>query len=171
MADMGWDEFVAEAGDKFDVPPEGDYEFTIEDAEATVAKSSGNPMIKAKLKIAEGPQAGKSIKAVNVVKSPKAASMFLRHVNAVGISADTLREQKPTLAQIASVMVGKRVSGKVKRGEYMGMPQAELEWNMKPPTAGAVAVSSFPVLSESESLGYDTPGSGTTVPTTDDAGF
>jgi len=167
MADESWEDMITAAADRFNVAPEGTFEFRIEDAESTVF-SSGNPGIKVKLKIANGPEAGKSIKTVNVVRSPKAAGLFLDHLAAVGISADTLMQAKPTLDQIAKIMPGKHVSGTVKHKEYQGRTQAELQWNMKPPAGGAVPVTAFPAVSDAEALGY---GSGDAVATDDDAGF
>lgn len=168
MADMPWDELIAEAGDRFNIAPEGEYEFVINEAEAKTFKT-GNDGIVAKLKVADGPHAGKSVKPVNVVKSPKAASLFLRHVAAVGITPEALREENPTLAQIAKVMEGKRVRGKVKHVDFRGETQAEIEWNMRPPTGGAAEVTTFPALGAADQLGY---GSDTAAPAaSDDPGF
>lgn len=169
MADMPWDELIAEAGDRFNIAPEGEYDFTILETEATTFKS-GNAGIKAKLKVAEGPHAGKSVKTVNVVKSPKAAGLFLRHIAAVGITPDTLREHNPTLAQIAKVMEGKRVRGTVKHTEFRGETQAELEWNMRAPEGGAIEVTSFPAVAAVDE--YSTQQSGPVpVGSSEDPGF
>jgi hypothetical protein len=99
MADESWEETIKQAGDRYNIAPEGEYEFTIEEAESATF-STGNEGIKVKLRVAEGPESGKSVKTVNVVRSPKAAGMFLDHLGAVGISPDTLLEERPTLDQI-----------------------------------------------------------------------
>lgn len=144
MADLEWDEIVAEAGDRFNVPPEGKFPAVIEETEVTTSKSSGAPMIVAKLKIAEGPHAGKRPKKVYVVKSAKAAGLLMGHLKAVGIDAETLKKHKPTMAQIAAVMVGKRVNIEIKHEEYRGETQAVVNFSMRQPEGGAVAVTSFP---------------------------
>lgn len=170
MADTSYDELIDKAGDRFNIAPEGTHEFTITDAEAKTF-GSGNDGIKVTLKVAEGPHAGKSVKTVYVVKTIKAASIFIGHLAAVGITPDTLREQRPTLAQIAAVMVGKRVSGRVKHKvtEQYGT-QAELQFDMKPPAGGATEVTEFPAVVE-----QPTPSSGGgAAPATgyaDDPGF
>lgn len=167
MADELWDDIIQQAGERFNIAPEGDYEFRIEEAESKVF-STGNAGIVAKLKVAYGPEAGKSVKPVNIVRSPKAAGLFLDHLNAVGITPETLMEQKPTLDQIAKVMPGICVQGTVKHTEYQGRTQAELQWNMRPSEHGAKPITSFPDLNEADALGY---GSADTVATDDDAGF
>lgn len=169
MADLGWDEIVSEAGDRFNVPPEGKYTATIEEAEATVSKNTGNPMIAVKLKIAEGPHAGKRPKTTYVVKSAKAAGMLLGHLKAVGIDAETLKKHKPSMAQIAAVMVGKRVSIEVKHEEYRGETQAVVNFTMRQPEGGAIAVTSFPPVSAETTVaaGASAPAAGFTT----DPGF
>lgn len=167
MADESWETIIAQAGDRYNIAPEGDFEFRIEEAESKVF-STGNSGIVAKLKVAFGPEAGKSIKQVNIVRSPKAAGLFLDHLAAVGIAPETLMEEKPTLDQIAKVMIGVHVQGTVKHKPYKGRTQAELEWNMRPSMNGATPITSFPSLSDAEALGY---ASGETVATDDDAGF
>lgn len=148
MADLGWNEIVAEAGDRFNVPPEGEYQAIVESAEATVSKNSGNQMIAVKLKIAEGPHAGKRPKTTYIVKSAKAAGMLMGHLKAVGITAEVLKAHNPTMAQIAAVIVGKRVGIEVKHEEYRGEAQAVVNFNMRPPTGGAKEVTGFPPVAQ-----------------------
>jgi hypothetical protein len=170
MADESWADVIKQAGDRYNLAPEGDYEFKIEEAESTTF-STGNSGLKVKLRVAEGPEAGKSVKTVNVVRSPKAAGMFLDHLGAVGISPETLMEQQPTLDQIAKVMPGVQVQGSVKHSEYpkgSGRMQAELQWSMKASKYGVKPITEFPDLNEADALGY---GSADTVDTDDDAGF
>lgn len=165
-----WEDYIKQSGDRYNIAPEGDYEFRIEEAESTTF-STGNSGIKVKLKVAEGPEAGKSVKTVNVVRSPKAAGLFLDHLGAVGISTDTLMEQKPTLDQIAKVMPGVHVHGVVEHSEYpkgSGRMQAEIKWNMRPSKYGVKPITEFPDLNETDALGYT---SGDDVATDDDAGF
>lgn len=169
MADLPWDDIVAEAGDRYNVPPEGKYVAVIEEAEAAVSKNSGNQMIAVKLKISEGPQAGKRPKKVYVVKSAKAAGMLLGHLKAVGITAETLKKHSPTMTQIAAVMVGKRVAIEVKHEEYRGETQAVVNFTMRQPEGGAVEVTSFPPVTAQTtvSAGSSAPAAGFTT----DPGF
>jgi hypothetical protein len=164
-----WDDIIAEAGDGFNRPPEGEYDFLIEEAESKVSKS-GNPMIRVKAKITGGPQHGKAIKDFYVIRSKSQAEKFMLHMRAVGITIDTLRDLKPTMAQLAKALEGKPFRGKVKhKSDDDFGDSAELAWTMKPPTGGAVAVTEFAAVSEAEALGY---GSGEApAAATDDAAF
>lgn len=166
------------AGDRFNPPPEGNYEFTIHSAEHQVSKRSGNDMIVCGLKIAEGPEAGKFIKTVYVSKPGPgtkpdkmdgALRMFTRHMKAVGISLETLKEHNPTMSQIAQTMIGKTVAGRVKHDDtYNGEVQAEMQGPMRPPSAGAIEVTGFPVMSEVQEV-YGSGGGAPQI--ADDAGF
>jgi hypothetical protein len=168
MAEESWDSFIEEAGDGFNLPPADTYDFVVIAAEGKVS-TSGNPMVMVEAKIASGPQAGKTIKRFYVIRMASMAKKFMDNMKAMGITMDVLAQHKPTMQQLAAVMVGKPFRGKIKHvsdeewGDY-----AELVWSMKPPTGGAVAVTSFPGLSPAEELGY---GSGASVSTADDAAF
>jgi len=168
MADESWDDFIKEAKDNYDLPPEGEYDFVIIEAEAKVS-SAGNPMIRVKAKITNGPHAKKTIKDFYVIRMASQVKKFMMHMKAVGITLDTLTTHKPTMDQLAKVMEGKTFRGKVvhKSDDRFG-DAAELSWSMMPPAGGAAAVTSFPTISEAEALGY---GSGDTVVAGDDAAF
>lgn len=170
MADESWDSIIANAGDGFNRPPEGDYTFSVTDAVAGVGKSEPyNPNIKVSLKIAEGPEVGKAIKDYYMVKSVGGAQKFLSNLKALGIATETLMTSRPTLDQIAKVIVGKRVSGTVVHKSHPRFgDSAEIDWQLRAPDEGAFEVTEFPALSAAESLGY---GSGENVAATDDAAF
>lgn len=168
MADETWGAFIDEAGDIFNPLPEGTYDFTITEAEGKVS-SSGNPMIVVGAKVTTGPHAGKAIKKFYVIRMASQAKKFVLHMKAMGITFETLTEHKPTMQQLAKVMEGKPFRGKVKHTSSDDFGDAvELSWAMLPPSTGAVAVTSFPALTEGEALGY---GSGETVAAADDAAF
>jgi hypothetical protein len=169
MAEETWDDFISAAGEEFDLPPEGEYQFIIKEAEAKTSKS-GNPMIRVKATITEGPHAGKSIKDFYVLRISSQVKKFMAHMRAMGITLETLREQKPTMEQIAKVMEGKPFQGQVVHdtNDRWG-DSAELSWAMRAPEGGATAVTSFPALNEAEALGYGSNES--TVATDNDAGF
>lgn len=168
MADETWDDFIREAKENFNLPPEGEYDFIITETEAKVS-SAGNSMVRVKAKITSGPHAGKSIKDFYVIRMVSQMKKFMMHMKAVGITLDTLTTHKPTMDQLAKVMNGKAFRGKVvhKSDDRFG-DAAELSWAMIPPAGGAAEVTSFPAISEAEALGY---GSGETVAAADDAAF
>lgn len=168
MADETWDAFIDEAADAFNPLPEGTYDFIITATEGKVS-SSGNPMVKVSAKVASGPQAGKTIKDFYVLRMASQAKKFVLHMKAMGITIETLTTHKPTMQQLAKVMEGKPFRGKVKHTSSDDFGDAvELSWAMMPPESGAVAVTSFPALTEGELLGY---GSGESVAAADDAAF
>lgn len=168
MADETWDAFIDEAADAFNPLPEGTYDFIITETEGKIS-SSNNPMVRVSAKVASGPQAGKTIKDFYVLRMASQAKKFVLHMKAMGITIETLTAHKPTMQQLAKVMEGKPFRGKVKHTSSDDFGDAvELSWAMLPPTTGAVAVTSFPALSESESIGY---GSGEGVAAADDAAF
>jgi hypothetical protein len=153
MADKSWDELIADAGDEFNLLPEGDYQATIKDAVATVSKNSGNQMIECTVKVSEGPHHGKSVGKVFVSKpgpgtKPEklegAARMFFRHLKSVGITTDTLKAHNPTMAQIAAVMQGRPVSIRVKHESYNGTESAKHQGPLLAPSGGATEVTAFP---------------------------
>lgn len=169
MADETWDAFISEAADAFNPLPEGTYDFVITAAEGKVS-GTGNPMVKVDAKVSAGPEAGKAIKSFYVIRTASQAKKFILHMKAMGITIETLTAHKPTMQQLAKVMEGKPFRGKVKHTSDDNFGDAvELAWAMLPPATGAVAVTSFPALTEGEQLGY---GSGETVPAAaDDAAF
>lgn len=168
MADETWDAFIEEAADAFNPLPEGTYDFIITAAEGKVS-GAGNPMVKVSAKVATGPEAGKAIKDFFVIRTASQAKKFVLHMKAMGITIETLTAHKPTMQQLAKVMEKKPFRGKVKHTSNDTFGDAvELSWAMLPPSTGAVAVTSFPALTEGEQLGY---GSGETVAASDDAAF
>lgn len=171
MADESWDEYIEKAQDVFTLLPEDEYDFVITKTEGKVSKS-GNPMVQVSAKVASGPHAGKAIKdffVMRLTSSPTWIKKFMQHMQAMGIDMATLAQHKPTMQQLAKVMEGKPFRGKVRHtsDDNYG-DDVELSWAMQPPTGGATAVTSFPTLSEGESLGY---GSGEAVAVGDDAAF
>ncbi len=168
MADESWDAFLEEAEDAIKLLPEGQYDFVITATEGKIS-STGNPMVRVSSKVASGPYAGKGIKDFFVIRSASQAKKFVENLQAMGITMDVIAAHKPTMQQLAKVMEGKQFRGKVKHTSSEDFGDAvELSWSMKPPATGAVAVTSFPDLTEGESLGY---GSGTSVAAADDAAF
>lgn len=174
MAGASWDEIIAEAGDGFNRPPEDEYEFRITSAEAVTGKKDPfYEQLKIEAKIAQGPQAGKSIKTFYLVKAvgdTKRLAKFLRQLRVLGISADTLRSEQPSMAQIAKAIEGRPFIGKVKHNSDAKYgDSADLEWGqMSPPSTPIEEVTAFPAIGEAESLGYDATAS---VAIAEDAAF
>lgn len=168
MADESWDSFISEAADVLTPLPEDTYDFVVTKAEGKTSKS-GNPMIKVSAKVTTGPHSGKGIKDFYVLRMASQAKKFVENMQAMGISMDVLMQHKPTMEQVALVMVGKPFRGKVKHTTSEDYGDAvELSWAMKPPTGGAEPVLIFPDagVSEAESRAYSAA-----ADMDDDAGF
>jgi hypothetical protein len=182
MADKSWDELISDAGEEFNLLPEGDYQATIREAVSDVSKNSGNQMITCTVKVSEGPHAGKAVGPVYVSKpgpgtKPEklegAARMFFRHLKAVGITTDTLKAHNPTMAQIAAVMQGKPVSIKVKHESYNSTESARHQGPLLAPSSGAVEVTAFPSVAATDhgSIREELNGAGRPMASTIDPGF
>lgn len=168
MSEETWDGFIKEAGDAFNLPPNGEYDFIITETEGKTS-SAGNPMVRVKAKITSGPHAGKFIKDFYVLRMTSQVKKFMMHMKAMGITLEILQEHRPTMEQLAKVMDGKPFRGNIERVENDTFGDAaELKWAMMPPAGGATAVTSFPVISEAEALGY---GAAESVAASDDAAF
>jgi len=183
MADYGWDDLVKDAEEKGfgQVAPPGDYTVRVESAESKMSSGKGasgvsNPMIQCKLKITEGPHAGKKPTSPfdhYIVKSPNAARMFLGNMNAFGITAESLTTLRPTMEQIAKLITGKTVvvTTQVDPKEPKdrdGNDRIQVKGTLKPPVGGVVAVTEFPAVSAVEQVYGTAPAS---VATTTDPGF
>ena len=94
-------------GSTFDPIPEGRYTVTVDKAELTTTKDSGNPMIKVTLKIVEGDNKGRLAwdNFVLVEKSLWKLKGFLEAIDSkISESADVTEQD------IANAMVGAKVS-------------------------------------------------------------
>lgn len=156
MADESWESLVkaAETQGFAEPAPVGTYTVRVEGAEAGESSQKKTPQIEFKLKITEGPHAGKrpTTFAARIYKTEKAAGMFLGNMAAFGITGKTLIAHKPTLDQIARVLVGKTVqisSRADKNGRLSndGNPIIEMSGTFKAPATGAAEVTNFPAVS------------------------
>ena len=181
MADESWDDIVAEAETSgFGEPaPLGTYEVKIISAEAGESSNKKTPQIKLKLKITKGPHAGKPATTYGHTfwKTQAAAWSVVGNCNAVGISNETLKAKKPTLAQIAAVMVDKvvnvttvhevdRATKEVKTSRD-GSAVIVVKGTMQAKEGGAIPVTTFPAVAANVTAGYGAPTTPTvpTVPT------
>lgn len=153
MADESWEALVkaAEENGFAEPAPLGTYTVRVESAEAGESSQKKTPQIEFKLKITEGPHAGKrpTTFAARIYKTEAAAGMFLGNMAAFGITGKTLIAHKPTLAQIARVLVGKTVQVTTRldrngRKTNDGSDIIEMAGTFKAPASGAAEVTSFP---------------------------
>lgn len=93
--------------------PDGDYPFIVDEANAQAA-STGSPMVVCKLRILEGPHAGKKIRNnfVLTVDNPQALAIFFRHMAALGIPADFFAQLGQTDGVAALSNVAAQIRGK-----------------------------------------------------------
>lgn len=109
---------------------EGPHTFRIVEAKPTKATSSGNPMIRLSAKVEGGPDEGK-IAYVNLVfpfDNPRAMKMTLRRLNGLGISAELLKAENPSIEQIAAKLIGRSSTGTVSHREWNGETQNDVDF-------------------------------------------
>lgn len=153
MADESWETLVkaAEESGFAECAPIGTYTVRVEGAEAGESSKKKTPQIQFKLKITEGPHAGKrptTFKAT-IYKTEAAAGMFMGNMAAFGISGKLLVAHKPTLDQIARALVGKTAQITTRhdrdgRLDNSNNPIIEMAGTFKAPASGAAEVTSFP---------------------------
>lgn len=153
MADESWEALVkaAEENGFAECAPVGTYTVRVEGAESGESSKKKTPQIQFKLKITEGPHAGKrptTFKAT-IYKTEAAAGMFMGNMSAFGITGKTLIGHKPTLDQIARALVGKTVQITTRpdrdgRTDNSGTTIIEMAGTFKAPASGATEVTSFP---------------------------
>jgi hypothetical protein len=180
MADQDWASYVKTAEESgFGEPaPLGTYTVQILSAEAGESSNKKTPQIQIKMKITEGPHAGKRPThfAPCIYKSEGSAGMFIGSLAAVGITGEVLVKHNPTLDQIARSMNGKTVQVTTRHatGKYEMMndgvtKKIEMAGLLKPPASGAVEVTSFPPVTANTvvNAGSSAPAGGFTT----DPGF
>ena len=161
MTTVPWDVLVAKAKESgvTEVAPIGNYQVRIESAEAGESSQKKTPQIEMRLKITEGEHAGKRPTTFHhkIYMTENNASLFMKSMKALGITDESLVQQRPTLDQIARAIIGKTVTVKTQEAidnrpgmnhavktDRDGNPQVEVAWELKPPRDGAIAVTEFP---------------------------
>lgn len=108
----------------FETLPKGPYEVVVQEADKQVA-STGKDMIKVRVQVASGPYANRVLFNYIVFSkdNPKAMRMTLERLAAFGITREFIATQKPSVPQIAELLVGRRATAVVgiqDSGEYKG---------------------------------------------------
>jgi hypothetical protein len=178
MTTVPWDVLVAKAKETVitEVAPVGSYQVRVESATAGESSAKKTPQIEIRLKITEGEHAGKRPTTFHhrIYQTEASASIFMENMKAFGITDEALLQHRPTLDQIARVIVGKTVTVKTqiakRNGEVQtdrnGDSQIEVSWSFRTPAAGATAVTEFPPVGGGH-VGTNASTHGNTI----DAGF
>lgn len=135
--DLNWDDVLGSveaeekenpsSGNDFEALPKGPQNIVVQDAEKQVSNNTGADMIKMKVQVTGGPYANRVLFKYLVFKkgSPKAMRITLEQLSAFGITREFIGTQKPSISQIAELLVGREavaivgIQGK-EAGEYEG---------------------------------------------------
>lgn len=111
-------------GGDFEAIPAGPYEVIVQEAEKQVSKS-GKDMIKVRVKVDNGQYANRVLFNYIVFSqdNPKAMRLTLERLAAFGVTRELIATTKPSIPQIAELLVGRRakaIVGIQKGGDYDG---------------------------------------------------
>src|SRR5262245_57177872 len=112
---IDWDTLMGQAAKGgFGEPlPDGDYNVTVQKAQATTA-STGSPMIKTTFVVEDGDHAGRKVfnNFVLTMDNPAALSFFFQHMAALGIDRTFFASLQGTpdqsMPQVAQALVSRR---------------------------------------------------------------
>lgn len=131
---LNWDDVLGsveevekENADKpndFEALPTGPYNVVVQEAEKQTSKA-GNDMIRVRVQVTDGPYANRVLFNYIVFSqgNPNAMRMTLERLAAFGVTRETIATTKPSISQIADMLVGRKAIAKVdvqKEGEYAG---------------------------------------------------
>jgi len=140
---MNWDEILREQEESplVKLIPDGWQDVRIVKADGVTA-STGSPMVKLAVEVESGAYAGRQVNTNVVLKldNPVAMRMGLRRLAAFGITADYLRAEQPTLAQIAGKLLGRSSQAEIITRQWQGEDRNDV--NMFKPKDGAAPVAS-----------------------------
>lgn len=142
MTQLDWAQLIKDAGESsgggnYEPLPDGDYEFVVVEAPATISQS-GKVMFKLKAQV-EGGAHSKRLVWDNLVVSPENATalgIFFRKMNCMGLTKEFF-DSKPSNEQISAAMNGRRFRGQVATRTYNGKQSNEIK-NYFPSQVGAV---------------------------------
>lgn len=109
----------------FDALPAGPYQVVVQESEKTVA-STGKDMIKVRVQVVEGPYANRVLFNYFVFGSKEDTTLnriTLDNLGAFGITRNFIATQKPSIAEIADALVGRKAVATVgiqDKGDYKG---------------------------------------------------
>lgn len=132
---LNWDDVLGEveadekenpsSGGDFEALPAGPYPVVVQEAEKQVSQNTGKDMIKVRVQVTEGPYANRVLFSYIVFSTdnPKAMRITLDKIAAFGVTREFIATQKPSIPQIAELLVGRKAKATVgiqKEGEYAG---------------------------------------------------
>lgn len=130
MSNINWQSELDKVEEGTKPIAEGTHNFRIVEAKPTKASSSGNSMIRLSAKVEGGPDDGK-IAFVNLVfpfDNPRAMKMTLRRLGGLGVSAELLKAENPSIEQIAAKLIGRLAGGTVTHREWNGELQNDVDF-------------------------------------------
>lgn len=138
----------------FEALPKGPYNVVVQEADKQIA-STGKDMIKAKVRVTEGPYVNRTLFNYFVFGAKTDATLnkiTLNDLAAFGVTREYIAKQKPSIAEIAESLVGRTataVVGVQENGEYKGRNEIKrfkpLEGASQPaPAAAATTATSGP---------------------------
>jgi hypothetical protein len=135
MSDLNWDDVLgtvekdeaenpSSGGGDFEALPKGPYEVVVQEADKQVA-STGKDMIKVRVQVVSGPYANRVLFNYIVFSqdNPKAMRLTLERLAAFGLTREFIATQKPSIPQIAELLVGRKATAVVgiqEKGDYAG---------------------------------------------------
>jgi len=146
MSNINWGSELDKVDEATKPISEGGHTFRIVEAKPTKASSSGNPMIRLSAKVEGGPDDGK-VAYVNLVfpfDNPRAMKMTLRRLNGLGVSADLLKAENPSIEQIAAKLIGRSAGGTVTHREWNGEVQNDVDFMGSGTPSGVPDAPSIP---------------------------
>lgn len=160
MSTIDWASLRKSSEDATRPPDPGEYLLEVTDCKVSSAASSGNPMLKATLKVVQGPAAGKTVlNNFNLtVDNPVAMSIFFRHMDALGLGS-VFFDAGPDLEQVANALKGRRAMFTLSIRQFQGRDFPQVD-GIKPvigqPPVGSPVSGALPTVTPS--------GPGTVVP-------
>jgi hypothetical protein len=128
-----------------EVLPVGEYQVECFEANATTS-SNGNPMIKVKYRLIDGPFAGRTLFDQHTlsVSNQTALSMFFRRMKAFGLVEAFFKSlPKGDMGSVANALVGRRVIVKVIHDTWNDETREKVT-GIRPPVGGQTPVTSAP---------------------------
>lgn len=131
MTTLNWNELMDKAGGGFEALPVGDYEVTVQAAEAKKT-STDKVMFKVAFTVTSGPHANRKIWNNFVVspESPPAMSYFFQHMGAMGLTREFFAAN-PHPDQVAQALVGRSCKLTLEQREWQGQMRNDVK-SIKP---------------------------------------